>query len=234
MVEVHGAHGYLLDAFLDPALHPLSPPGAKPTSELEDIIRRAEFPCRVVAAIRAALGPGVPISYRFSQWKLNDYACKKFRTSSCLAAFLSVLHQAGVDVFHPSTRRILDTGFPDEHPTRTLAGWTKLCLNPGPGAPLPVVVGVGSITLEKPFGEQPVATQAGPLSIAQPHSKPAAVADPGPALALLEPTRGECDVVAVGRGMLVDPEWAAKVLAGRWQELLPFSLEHEGRRRKQV
>lgn len=34
--------------------------------------------------------------------------------------------------------------------------------------------------------------------------------------------REEFDLVAVGRALLQDPEWAAKVLAGRFDELKPF------------
>jgi 2,4-dienoyl-CoA reductase-like NADH-dependent reductase (Old Yellow Enzyme family) len=34
--------------------------------------------------------------------------------------------------------------------------------------------------------------------------------------------RDEFDMVAVGRALLQDPEWAAKVLAGRFDELQPY------------
>ena len=37
--------------------------------------------------------------------------------------------------------------------------------------------------------------------------------------------RGEVDLVAVGRALLVDPAWAAKVRDGRVAELLPFTPE---------
>jgi 2,4-dienoyl-CoA reductase-like NADH-dependent reductase (Old Yellow Enzyme family) len=32
----------------------------------------------------------------------------------------------------------------------------------------------------------------------------------------------EFDMVAVGRALLQDPEWAAKVLAGRFSDLKPY------------
>ncbi len=35
----------------------------------------------------------------------------------------------------------------------------------------------------------------------------------------------EFDLVAVGRALLVDPDWAQKVREGREQEILPFSRE---------
>ncbi|MET9934588.1 12-oxophytodienoate reductase, partial [Streptomyces sp. NPDC006324] len=34
--------------------------------------------------------------------------------------------------------------------------------------------------------------------------------------------RDEFDLVAVGRALLQDPQWAAKVLAGRTDELKPY------------
>ena len=37
--------------------------------------------------------------------------------------------------------------------------------------------------------------------------------------------RGEVDLVAVGRALLVDPAWAAKMHEGRVDELLPFTPE---------
>jgi len=37
--------------------------------------------------------------------------------------------------------------------------------------------------------------------------------------------RGEFDLVAVGRVLLSDPAWAAKIRDGRASELLPFSPE---------
>ena len=41
-----------------------------------------------------------------------------------------------------------------------------------------------------------------------------------PLVGLLE--RGEFDLVAVGRAVLADPEWAAKVADGRLSEIRPY------------
>ena len=35
----------------------------------------------------------------------------------------------------------------------------------------------------------------------------------------------EFDLVAVGRALLADPQWADKILDGRWGELIPYSRE---------
>jgi 2,4-dienoyl-CoA reductase-like NADH-dependent reductase (Old Yellow Enzyme family) len=37
--------------------------------------------------------------------------------------------------------------------------------------------------------------------------------------------RGEVDLIAVGRALLVDPAWAEKIRDGRFDELLPFTPE---------
>ena len=39
----------------------------------------------------------------------------------------------------------------------------------------------------------------------------------------------EFDLVAVGRALLVDPDWAMKVKEGREHDILPFSREALGR-----
>ena len=39
------------------------------------------------------------------------------------------------------------------------------------------------------------------------------------------PANDEFDLVAVGRALLVDPDWAQKVREGREQDILPFSRE---------
>lgn len=53
--------------------------------------------------------------------------------------------------------------------------------------------------------------------------KPAQQAGLDPIVGMIE--RGEVDLVAVGRALLVDPAWAEKVREGRFGELLPFTPE---------
>jgi 2,4-dienoyl-CoA reductase-like NADH-dependent reductase (Old Yellow Enzyme family) len=66
-VELHGAHGYLLDEFLWATTN-------RRTDEYGgSLSARTRFPAEVVAAVRAAVGPDFPIIFRFSQWKQTDY-----------------------------------------------------------------------------------------------------------------------------------------------------------------
>lgn len=60
LVEIHGAHGYLINEFLSPACN-------KRCDEYGGTLEnRARFALEVIGAIRAAVGPDFPISFRFS------------------------------------------------------------------------------------------------------------------------------------------------------------------------
>ena len=94
--------------------------------------------------MRGAVGPDFPIIFRFSQWKQTDYAASIAADPAELQELLAPLVDAGVDVFHPSTRRHYVPAFPDADPELSLSGWTKKVT----GAP---VIAVGSVGLESEF-----------------------------------------------------------------------------------
>lgn len=136
-VEVHGAHGYLLDQFLWTV-----------TNRRKDryggsLQNRARLSAEVVSAIRDVTGPEFPIVFRFSQWKATDFRARVVETPSELEVLLTPLLEAGVSAFHVSTRRYWHAGF-DTSP-RTLAGWTKVIS----GMP---TIAVGSVGVSTPFG----------------------------------------------------------------------------------
>ena len=110
--------------------------------------------------------------------------------------------QAGVDVFHCSTRRFWLPEFEDSH--LNLAGWTKKLT----GKPS---ITVGSVGLDAEFME----------SLRE--GKSANNASIEKLLQMI--VRGEVDLVAVGRPLLADPAWPAKIRDGRTSELLPFTAE---------
>ncbi|HEX3962099.1 MAG TPA: 12-oxophytodienoate reductase [Trebonia sp.] len=191
-VELHGAHGYLLDQFHWAATN------RRTDVYGGDIKGRARFSAEVVAAVRAATGPDFPIAFRFSQWKGSDFNAKIAGDPAELEAFLVPLADAGVSIFHASTRRYWLPAF--DGCDRTLAGWTRHLT----GRP---VIAVGSVGVPSAFraaageGEQPT------LSLA-------------PLVDLLD--RGEFDLIAAGRAVLADPQWGAKVAAGRLPEIRPY------------
>lgn len=59
-VELHGAHGYLLHSFLSPVSN------RRDDAYGGSMENRMRYPLEVVAAVRDALGGGIPLSYRIS------------------------------------------------------------------------------------------------------------------------------------------------------------------------
>ncbi|MGY4490575.1 NADH:flavin oxidoreductase [Pseudomonas sp. TE3610] len=196
-VEIHGAHGYLIDQFF-----------WEGSNQRDDeyggsLAKRSRFAVELVQAVRAAVGPDFPIIFRFSQWKQQDYSARLVQTPEALGEFLKPLVDAGVDIFHCSTRRFWEPEF--EGSDLNLAGWTRQLT----GKP---TITVGSVGLDGEFLQFMVDTDK--------------VAQPASLENLLKRLNAdEFDLVAVGRALLVDPDWAAKVRDGREQDILPFSRE---------
>jgi 2,4-dienoyl-CoA reductase-like NADH-dependent reductase (Old Yellow Enzyme family) len=130
-VEIHAAHGYLIDQFFwDRTNRRTDRYGG-------DLERRTRFAAEIVREIRRRLGP-LPLVLRFSQWKLHDYTAKPLTSAGELERFLEPLVDAGVDAFDCSTRRFWLPEF--EGSPLNLAGWTKAIT----GKP---TITVGSVTL---------------------------------------------------------------------------------------
>lgn len=193
-VEIHGAHGYLIDQFFWGALNERTDRyGGKTLAE------RARFGAEIVAAIRKAVGPDMVIIQRLSQWKQQDFTVKLAATPQELEAWAAPLSDAGVDIFHGSQRRFWEPEF--EGSDLNFAGWLKKVT----GKP---AITVGSVGLSGEF----VAGMGGESS------KPASIQN------LLERLdREEFDLVAVGRALLVDPHWAEKIRDGRDSDLLDYT-----------
>lgn len=191
-VELHGAHGYLLDQFLWAGTN------RRTDAYGGDAVARTRFSAEIVAAVRAAVSPDFPVVFRYSQWKQQDYTARLAETPEELEAILTPLAAAGVDVFHASTRRYWLPEF--DGSDLNLAGWTKKLT----GKP---VITVGSVGLDGDF-----------INAFQGEGSPVKGIDN-----LLDRLEAdEFDLVAIGRALLQDPEWAAKVLSGRFDELKPY------------
>lgn len=147
-IELHGAHGYLLDQFLWSA-----------TNRRSDrfggsLAARTRVGAEVIAAVRDAVGSDFPIMFRYSQWKGGDFSARIADTPAELESVLTPLVDAGVSGFHVSTRRYWLPGFDGDD--RTLAGWTKKLTG------LPTIA-LGSVGVAAPFLESDASS---PLSIA--------------------------------------------------------------------
>lgn len=177
-VELHGAHGYLLTSFMSPL-----------TNERDDTWggdeqRRLEFPRRVIAAVRAAIGDR-PLIYRMSA---DEFAPKGLNVEDT-ARIAQAIVAAGADALHVSLG----------------LGWTGLenVIEPSSqpeGWRLPYTRRI------KQAVNVPIITVG---QIRWPEMAEKAVAS------------GDCDLVALGRPLLADPDWAVKAAAGKVDEIRP-------------
>jgi 2,4-dienoyl-CoA reductase-like NADH-dependent reductase (Old Yellow Enzyme family) len=191
-VELHGAHGYLIDQYF-----------WEETNQRDDAFggsleARSTFAAEIARGVRKATGPDFPILLRFSQWKQQDFTARLAHTPQQLETFLKPMIDAGVDIFHCSTRRFWEPEF--EGSDMNLAGWTKKLS----GLP---TMSVGSVSLNMDFVTG--FRQAG-----------AEVSGIDKLIEMME--RGDFDLIAVGRALIANPDWAHKVRDGKLNELVAY------------
>jgi 2,4-dienoyl-CoA reductase-like NADH-dependent reductase (Old Yellow Enzyme family) len=199
-IELHGAHGYLIDQFFWEVTN-------KRDDEYGgDLGERTKFAADVVRACRKAVGPDFPIVFRYSQWKGTDYQAKLATNSKELEQFLTPLAEAGVDIFHCSTRRIWEPEFKDEDPSLNLAGWTKRITNKP-------TIAVGSVGINRAY-------------LSNQDNAQVTIEDN---LKIIDEkiNAGEYDYVAIGRAVLADPEWAVKLKNGNLDQVTHYTKESE-------
>jgi 2,4-dienoyl-CoA reductase-like NADH-dependent reductase (Old Yellow Enzyme family) len=197
LVELHGAHGYLIDQFFWGG-----------TNERADryggatIRERARFAGEVIAAVRAAVGPDYPLALRVSQWKQQDFAARLAETPQLLEDWLQPLVEAGVDILHCSQRRFWEPEFPeiDGEEGLNFAGWAKKLT----GA---ATISVGSVGLSGEF----IAAFGGEASTSTGLEK-----------LVRRMEKDEFDLIAVGRALISDPNWVEKVRTGDTASLKGF------------
>lgn len=196
-IEVHGAHGYLIDQFFWAG-----------TNERTDryggatLRERARYAAEVIAAMRAAVGPDFPIILRVSQWKQQAYGVRLAETPDLIHDWLMPLVEAGVDILHCSQRRFWEPEFPeiDGDDGLNFAGWVKKLTGTA-------TISVGSVGLSTDFMDVFSGQLAEPASLDG---------------LIRRMEREEFDLIAVGRALITDPAWARKVRMGKIAELLPF------------
>jgi 2,4-dienoyl-CoA reductase-like NADH-dependent reductase (Old Yellow Enzyme family) len=193
-IAIHGGHGYLIDSFL------WSETNQRVDAWGKDRTAKSRFAAEVVREIRAEIGNAMPISFRFSQWKQQDFKARLSTTPDELEQILAPLAEAGVDIFEASTRYFNRAEF--EGSDMNLAGWAKKVSGK-------LSMAVGGIGIDKGFYD----SMAGNATVAQPDLTP-----------LLDRfTRNEFDLVGVGRSLLHDPDWARRARLG--EPFLGFSTE---------
>jgi 2,4-dienoyl-CoA reductase-like NADH-dependent reductase (Old Yellow Enzyme family) len=193
-VEIHGAHGYLIDQFFwHPTNQRTDGYGGKTLAE------RTRFAVDVIRAVRAATGPDFPICLRLSQWKLQDYAARLASSPAEMEAWLTPLVQAGVDIFHCSQRLFWEPEFSESD--LNFAGWAKKLTGK-------TTVTVGSVGLSSDFIAAFKGEGSAPSSLDE---------------LMRRFDRGDFDLVAVGRALLADPGWTRKIEEGRTDALVGYS-----------
>ncbi|MBZ9650320.1 NADH:flavin oxidoreductase [Sphingobium sp. 3R8] len=188
-IAIHGGHGYLIDNFL------WEETNLRDDRWGGDRTRRSAFPKELVRRIRAAIGPDLPIFFRFSDWKQQDFRARLAQNPEELAEVLCPLAEAGVDVFDASVRYFDKAAYPESQ--MNLAGWAKKVTGK-------MSMAVGGIGVNKGMfdGDKGVATRD----------------NIGLLVARFE--RGEFDLVAAGRVLIGDPRWPQRL--SRQEQPDPF------------
>jgi len=197
-VELHGAHGYLIDQFF-----------WEGTNQREDayggsLENRSRFALEIIRAVRKAVGPNFPVILRWSQWKQQDYTARLTESPEELESFLVPLSDAGIDIFHCSQRRFWEPEF--EGSELNLAGWTRKVT----GKP---AITVGSVGLDADFIPVP-----GEVTFRE--AEPASLDDLERRL-----QAQEFDLVAVGRALIANPNWV-NMVRDNSDDIQPFRKEH--------
>ena len=194
-IELHGAHGYLIDQFFWEGTNVREDAYGSKT-----LPGRARFAADILSAVRKAVGPDYPVIIRVSQWKQQDYDVKLAADPRALEAWLAPLVEAGADIIHCSQRRFWEPEF--EGSDLNFAGWAKKVT----GAP---TIAVGSVGLTGEFIAAWGGEKSQPASLERLEQ-------------MME--RGDFDMVAVGRALLQDPEWVVKIRDGRQDELSAYDV----------
>ncbi|WP_114941338.1 NADH:flavin oxidoreductase [Mucilaginibacter endophyticus] len=198
-LELHGAHGYLIDQFF-----------WEGTNERTDVYggkslaERTRFGAEVIKEVRKQVGEVFPLIIRLSQFKPTAYDNKLAKTPQELEAWLTPLIEAGIDIFHCSQRRFWEPEF--EGSDLNFAGWAKKISGKA-------TISVGSVGLSGDFFSAFAGQSSEPSSLDE---------------LVRRMDKDEFDLIAVGRPILADPFWVQKIRDGRNDDLRTFTKEALG------
>ena len=135
-VEIHGAHGYLIDNFFWEGTN------IRDDNYGGSIEKRSQFVSEIIQAVRSNISQEFIVGLRFSQWKQHDFEAKLAHSTDDLKKVLLSPVESGLDYLHSSMRRFWESEF--EGSEENLAYWTKKISN------IPTI-GVGSVGLDSDF-----------------------------------------------------------------------------------
>ena len=193
-VELHAAHGYLIDQFIWSATnHRADQYGG-------DRRGRTRFASEIIREVRRNTAVDFPLILRISQWKMTDYAARWAETPQELAEILEPLAEAGADVFHCSQRRFWEGEFGAD---LNLAGWVKKLTGKQ-------TITVGSVGLDVDFIDT-LRAGRGMGSARQLDDL------------LRRFAHGDFDLVAMGRALIANPDWPRLLQQGCLADAKPYS-----------
>ena len=192
-VEIHAAHGYLIDQFFWDQIN------LRTDKYGGSIENRSRLAKEILEASQKKTSNSFKVGIRVSQWKQQDYEAKITNDAVELNKFFDILKNAGADFIHCSNRRFWEGEFDPKG--LNLAGVAKEAT----GLP---TISVGSVGLDKEFtklysGDHQTQT----TDLDNLHEKL---------------NKSEFDLIAVGRALLSDPDWANKVQDGKEDQIVPF------------
>lgn len=192
-IEVHGAHGYLIDQFL------WEDSNKRTDNYGGNLKNRIRLACEVVSSIRKAVGKEFTIVFRFSQWKIMDYDAQIAKSPDELKIILSALVNAGVDIFHASQRRFWEPAF--KNSDDNLATWSKKITR------RPTIT-VGSVGIDTTLEDSHIFSKLESLTLVEEKLQ-----------------NKKFDLVAIGKALLADPNWANKIKNNQMNKVIPFSSD---------
>lgn len=198
-VEIHGAHGYLIDQFFWEATNQRTDKYGGKT-----IAARNQFAIEVIKEVRKQVGEDFAVIIRLSQFKPAAYTTQMATTPQQMEEWLTPLAAAGVDILHCSQRRFWEPEFAGSD--LNFAGWAKKITGKA-------TITVGSVGLTGDFFGAFAGESSEPSSLDE---------------LVRRMDRGDFDLVAVGRPLLSDPNWAMKIHEQRTSELKGFTKEALG------
>ncbi|WP_375204854.1 NADH:flavin oxidoreductase [Hyphococcus sp.] len=197
-VEFHGAHSYLIDSFF------WDQTNLRDDKWGGDWTGRTRFAAEIIRRTRDQVGADYPLIIRLSQWKQQDFNAKTAKNPQEMEQWLTPLVKAGIDIIHMSQRRFWEPTF--EGSPLNDAGWAKKLT----GKP---AISVGSVGLSGEFTAAYAGESSEPASLDR-------------LIEMME--REEFDLIAVGRALLQDPDWALKIRESRQDELKTFTKDALG------
>ena len=176
-VEVHGAHGYLVDQFLSRSTN------KRRDAYGGDLRNRARFLIEVIEAVRGMVGSDYPVWCRING---SEYGFEHGTSLEEAKEIALMAQEAGADAIHVSAGGPKN---PVNLPSPTFFPAVVADLAEGVKRAVTVpVIAVGKITPES--GERILA-------------------------------EGKADLVAIGKGLLADPELPNKVASGKLEDIRP-------------